>query len=50
MVEILGGMFAGRRGVVQGVTASGKVQVRVETLRTVAHARVPPEQLRPVKE
>lgn len=46
-VEILGGVFAGRLGVVEAVLPSGKLRVRVETFRTWASAKVDPGDVRP---
>ena len=41
-VRITGGLFAGQTGRIEEVLPSGKLQVRVETSRTGARARVHP--------
>ncbi|MFQ5691136.1 MAG: hypothetical protein ACE5HQ_12800 [Gemmatimonadota bacterium] len=48
-VRILGGMFVGRVGTVRDSMPSGKIRVEVATLRTLAQASIPPDQLEPVE-
>ena len=48
-IQIIKGVFAGRQGVIEQVLPSGKLRVRVETLRTVANARVEPSWVRPIR-
>ncbi len=48
-VQIIKGIFAGRQGVIEQVLPSGKLRVRVKTLRTMANARLEPSSVRPIR-
>lgn len=47
-VKINGGLFAGRTGVIEDVLPSGKLRIRVRSLRTHASARVDPSLVEPL--